>query len=95
VSGEGGSFTRVSFHLGPDWRVYCHAYDDTTPILDICAGTASVGISVRGGAADKAAVDFARDLARQAAKFAAEVERMHAAQLADSTSDKAAHDSAA
>jgi hypothetical protein len=33
---------------------------------------------VTGPAADDAAVEFARELAAQAARFAAEVERMHA-----------------
>lgn len=80
---EGGSFCRVGFHVGADWRVICHTYDDTTPIFDIDAGSASVAISVRGRQAGKAAVEFARTLADEAAKFADEMERMHAAQLSN------------
>jgi hypothetical protein len=80
MSDKDASFTRISFHVGSDWRVYCHTYPDTTPILDIGTGTMSVGISVRDRSADKAAVEFTRDLARQVGKFAAEVERMYAAQ---------------
>jgi hypothetical protein len=78
-----GSFSRINLHVGADWRVYCHTYDDTTPIFDIDAGASSVAISVRGRNADQAAVEFARALAHEAQKFAAEMERMHAAQLAD------------
>lgn len=78
---SGGSFARLAFHVGADWRIYCHTYADTAPILDIDAGASSVCISLRGKAADKAAVEFARDLADQARKFADEVERMHTARL--------------
>lgn len=93
---EGGSFCRVGFHVGADWRVFCYTYDDTAPIFDIYAGSASVAISVRGRAADKAAVEFARALAREAQRFADEMERMHAAQLADTEgTDKAAGSDAA
>ena len=77
---SGGSFSRISFHVGADWQIFCHTYGDTTPIFDIGAGTASVAISIRGRTADKDAVEFARALADEARKFAAEVERMHAAQ---------------
>lgn len=92
MSTEGGSFSRIAFHVGADWRIYCHTYDDTTPIFDIDAGASSVVISVRGRIADKAAVEFARSLADEARKFADEVERMHAAQL---DNDKAAGSDAA
>jgi hypothetical protein len=98
MSSEGGSFTRVGFLLGSDWRVYCHAYDDTTPILDISAGSSSVAFSVRGRVADQAAVEFARALLHNAQQFADEMERKHAAQLADdssTTTDKAAGSDAA
>jgi hypothetical protein len=75
MSVDGGSFARLSFHVGADWRIYCHSYADTTPILDIDAGASSVAFSVRGRDADKAAVEFARALACEAQKFADEMER--------------------
>ena len=78
---SGGSFSRIGFQIGTDWQIYCHTYADTTPILDIDAGSSSVAISLRGRTADKSAVEFARSLADEAAKFAAEVERVHAVQL--------------
>ena len=37
-----------------------------------------MAFSITGNKADHAAVEFARELARQAAGFAAEVERLHA-----------------
>ena len=91
---SGGSFSRIGFQIGTDWRIYCHTYADTTPILDIDAGSSSVAISLRGRTADKAAVEFARSLADEAAKFAAEVERIHAEQLGNDN-DKAAGSNAA
>ena len=94
---EGRSFTRVGFQVSSDWRVYCHTYDDTTPILDIDAGSSSVAFSVRGRVADQAAVEFARALLHSAQRFADEMERMYTAQLADteSNTDKAAGSDAA
>ena len=56
---------------------------DTTPILSVDAGPSCVSITTKGRVADQAAVEFARALAREARKFADEMERMHAAQLAD------------
>ena len=56
---------------------------DTTPILALDAGTAALCITVRGKKATDAAVEFARTLAREAQRFADEMERMDAAQLAD------------
>jgi hypothetical protein len=97
VSSEGGSFTRISFHVGSDWQVYCHTYGDTTPIFDVDAGSSSVAFSVRSRTADQAAVEFARALLDSAQRFAAEMERMHAARLAGDSSitDKAAGSDAA
>ena len=96
MSSEGGSFTRMGFLLGSDWQVYCHAYDDTTPILDVSAGSSSVAFSVRGRVADQAAVEFARALLHSAQQFADEMERKYAAQLADAeNTDKAAGSDAA
>ena len=98
MSSKGGSFSRVSFHVGADWWVCCHTYDDATPIFDIDGGPVSVAISIRDRSTDDKAVEFARTLAREAQKFADEIERMHAAQLADdssSTTSKAAGSDAA
>lgn len=81
----GGSFSRIGFHVGTDWRVSCHVYADTTPIFDLDAGTSSVVISIRKNNPDKSAVEFAQSLVREAQRFAAEVERMHAAQLGGDT----------
>jgi len=97
VSGKGGSFARTSFHVGADWWVCCHTYDDATPIFDIDGGPVSVAISIRDRTADDEAVEFARTLAREAQKFADEIERMLAAQHADDgiSTDKAAGSDAA
>jgi hypothetical protein len=83
VSGNGKSFSTFSFYASGDSRTYCHTYPDGTPILAVHAGTTSVSISVSGRNADEAAVDFARALLRDVQMFAAEVERLHAAQLED------------
>ena len=59
----------------------CSTYPQSTPILTIDAGRAAMSVSItpmkRIG---DEAVAFARELARQAALFAAECERLHAAQ---------------
>jgi hypothetical protein len=89
VSGEGGSFAHLTYHLGGDWRVDCHTYRDSTPILSVGGGPLSLAISTRGKAADEAAVEFARALADGARKFADEMERMYAARLADDDSSTA------
>lgn len=89
MSTEGGSFSHFSYHVGRDWVVRCTTYPDTTPILSIDAGGSAVSVTTKGKDADKAAVEFARALAREAQKFADEVQRMHAAQLADKSTGKA------
>jgi hypothetical protein len=83
MSTEGGSFSHVSYHVGAGWRVHTQTYRDTTPIFGIDAGPSYLSITTKGRNADQAAVEFARDLAREAQKFADEMERMHAARLAD------------
>jgi hypothetical protein len=93
---SGGSFSHLSYHVGDDWRVRCSAYDDTTPILAVDGGPSTLSITTRGKTAGKSAVEFARALADEARKFADEMERLYAAQLADDDStDKAATDNAA
>ena len=83
MSSDGGSFSHVSCHVGADWVVRCSTYDGTTPILSFDAGPSAISVTTKGNLADKAAVEFARALAREARKFADEMERMHAAQLGD------------
>jgi hypothetical protein len=63
--------------------VRCNSYPDTTPILSFDAGSSAVSVTTKGKVADKAAVEFARALACETQKFADEMGRMHAAQLAD------------
>jgi len=80
VSSAGGSFGCVSLHVGTDWHVQCSTYDTTTPILSIDAGHCGMSVSIAGRTAiSPGAVAFARELAREAARFAAECERLHAA----------------
>jgi hypothetical protein len=73
----GGSSAHVGMHLGEDWWTFLSTYDDHTPILDISCGWTTVSLSIAERKTG-AAVRFARELASQAAKFAAEVERLHA-----------------
>jgi hypothetical protein len=80
VSSAGGSFGSVSLHVGTDWHVQCNTYENTTPILTVDAGDCGVSVSIAGRTVIGAeAVAFARELAREAARFAAECERLHAA----------------
>ena len=74
----GGSFGRINLHIGQDWHTFLSTYDDHTPILDIAAGSTSVTFSIADRKVDDCALEFARELASQAAQFAAEVERLHA-----------------
>ena len=84
----GGSFTHFSTHVGEDWQTHLATYPDHPPILDIDAGSVSVGFSIAGRMVTAAAVEFARELASQAARYAAEMERLHAWQnQAEGTSD--------
>jgi hypothetical protein len=66
-----------------------------TPILSVDGGPSALAITTRGRKADQAAVEFARELVREAQKFADGMERMHAAQLDGEGSDKAAGSDAA
>ena len=83
MTSEGGSFSYIGYHIGTDWEVRCNVYAGKTPIFCVDAGSTSLAISPRGQDASKAAVEFARALAREAQKFADEMERMHAAQPGD------------
>jgi hypothetical protein len=80
MSSKGGSFSSFGLYVGTDSWVNCHHYGDKTPILVIDAGDSSVSISPAGREASDTAVEFARALVRNAQAFAAEIERLHAAQ---------------
>jgi hypothetical protein len=81
VSGGRESFGSVSLHAGTGASVTCAAYEQTTPILSVYAGPLIVSISIAGRTGMPAqAVRFARELARESALFAAECERLYAAQ---------------
>lgn len=79
MSSTGGSFSHMSLHAGADWRVRCSAYEEHVPILTLDAGDSSVSVSIAGHHATGEAVEFARALVREAERFAAELERLHAA----------------
>jgi hypothetical protein len=88
VSGDRESSGSVNVRAGEGARVDCYTYDRTTPILAICAGRLMVDISIADRTAIPAdAVRFARELASQAAAFAAECERLHAAQHAQPSAE--------
>ncbi len=74
----GGSSAHVGMYAGEDWWTFLSTYDDHTPILDVTCGSATVSLSLADRKTGAAAVEFARDLAGKAARFAAEVERLHA-----------------
>ena len=74
----GGSSGHIGVHVGEDWWTFLSTYDDRTPILDISCGSMTVAVSIASQQVGNAALEFARELASQAAKFAAEVERLHA-----------------
>jgi len=78
VKSGGGSSGRLSMQVGGDWWTHLSTYEDHSPILDIDAGSTSVSFCIAGRQAEESAVEFARELASQAARFAAEVERLHA-----------------
>ena len=74
----GGSFGSVGLHVGQDWWTFLNTYDDHSPILDVAAGSTTVTFTIADSKASDSALEFARELASQAAGFAAEVERLHA-----------------
>jgi hypothetical protein len=77
VKSGGGSFGRVGLIIGEDWCTSLSTYDDHTPILDISCGSTSVSLSIADRKVGIPAVEFARELAQVAARFADEVERLH------------------
>jgi len=78
VRSGGGSFGQISLHVGQDWWTFLNTYDDHSPILDVAAGSTTVTVTIADRKATDCALEFARELASQAAQFAAEVERLHA-----------------
>ncbi len=66
----GGSSAHVGAYVGEDWWTHLSTYEDHTPILDISCGSATVSLSIADRKTGTAAV--------KAARFAAEVERLHA-----------------
>jgi hypothetical protein len=88
VRSGGGSFGHIGVHVGGDWWLHLNTYEDHSPILDIDAGSTSVSVCFDGPQVTTSAVEFARELAEKAVKFAAEVERLHARQSGgDQTAD--------
>ena len=79
----GGSSAHIGMYVGEDWWTFLSTYDDHTPILDITCGSTTVSLSVADRKTGAAAVEFARELAAKAARFAAEVERLHARHTGD------------
>jgi hypothetical protein len=86
VKSGGGSFATLYLQVGADWWTHLSTYEDHPPILSVDVGSTSVSVCLAGRKADDSAVEFARELARQAERFAADVERLHARQ---STADEA------
>jgi len=74
---------RVGLHVGQDWWTFLNTYDDHGPILDIAAGSTTVTFCFEGSKVTASAVEFARELAGKAARFAAEAERLHARDHSD------------
>jgi hypothetical protein len=90
VRSGGGSFGRINLHVGQDWWTFLSTYDEHSPILDVAAGSTSVTFSIADRKADDCALAFARELASQAAQFAAEIERLHAQRDQASTGEAGA-----
>jgi hypothetical protein len=88
MSGERLSFGSVGLYVGPDWAVRCSTYPDQAPILGVDGGRMTVTISADRRWVSADAVQFARELASQAARFAAECERLHAAQHTQETGQR-------
>jgi hypothetical protein len=74
----GGSMASIGLHVGEDWWTFLSTYEDHGPILDFAAGSATVTVCFDGSRITATAVEFARELAEKAARFAAEAERLHA-----------------
>ena len=82
MSEANGSYSRVSVQVGSDWRVRCLPVAGHSPVLDIDAGDIELSVSLAGREIRASVVEFAAELAHEAGRFAAEVERMYADQQA-------------
>ena len=82
MRGTGGSFSHLGVHVGPGSSVRCSTYPDQSPILTIDAVSTAASLSIEGDRIGREAVEFARELAREAERFASEVERLHTGQRA-------------
>ncbi len=82
-------FGSVNVHAGQGSRVECYPYRDTAPILAITAGRLTVDLTLAGRElpVSAAGAGFARELARQAQRFAAECEGLRADQHPQETTD--------
>jgi hypothetical protein len=69
----------MTVHVAQDSRAECFSYVAHSPILNISAGSSSVGICPAGDEITDDAVAFALDMAEAARVFTAEVERLHGA----------------
>ena len=94
MSGANGSFAHMSVHVGSDWRVRCITPTGQPPLLDIDAGDTDLSVGLAGQEIRASAVEFATELAREAERFAAEVQRIYVAQQL-AQKDTAAADPAA
>jgi hypothetical protein len=95
MSGQ-ASITALGLIAGSDAHVRCSTYPDQGPILSVSAGPVSLDLSVLGRDEIPVwGVAFARELARQAQRFAAECERIHATQNGPDAGCSAPKDTAA
>ena len=83
MKSSGGSSTHIGVYIGENWYTHLCTYHDHTPILDISVGSMTVALGIARQKVSTAAVEFARELASQAARFAAEVERLHGEHMTD------------
>jgi len=77
VKSGGGSSGRIGVYVGEDWWTFLSTYEHHTPILEVSCGSTTVSLSVADRKVGIPAVEFARELADKAARFAAEIERLH------------------
>ena len=90
MSDDNATISSFGLYAGCDTWVHCFRYADTAPILHIDSAGLTVTISPKGRAATESAVDFARALLREVQAFAAEVERLNAANTANAESAESA-----
>lgn len=85
------SFGSMSFRLGSNTRVYCHAYPDVAPIFALAADGWSLALSPAGrDVITDGDVANARRLVEAVTTYLAELERLHAGQTDASTAAEVA-----